>query len=154
MSITAVNALLAQVAQLCEAPDSAFTFELAELPREESIELSLAPRFAGVHWKTKQPYSISDWDLKAEPRGDDLFGILGPVLGSWLFGMPSSLSHIQEHVRTAIVGQLCDHISGIVGHCSVHEIFVTPPVWYETSWQDFVLLSPERLWFLHFGVTD
>ena len=154
LNVLVINALFRQLAALCTVADNGFVFELTELPCSGDVSSSLAPLFSGVDVYTGKSYGIDEWSLRLEPVGDDVEKLLRPVLMNWLFGLPSDLHLADSDAKSAVIDQLCLLMIETFGCCAIHEVFVTPPCWYEACWQDFAFVAEDRLWFLHLGVSD
>ncbi len=157
MNETVVNALLSVLGSLHESSNIYFTSELIALKHEEEIEISLHSWFGdGVNYRTNTPYTFADWHVKVKQINEDLNVFMAPILMNWCFQMSFKPSVREDHhmAKTAAVDILLKHLLNTVGSCSIYEIFVDPPVWYEASWQDIVFKTSESTWLLHLGVTD
>lgn len=156
MNAIAINAALECLALLNCVPDNEFTYQLIELPHCVEVRESLAAQFgAGINYRTKTSYTADDWQVRLEPRGTDLSQALTVALTAWTFAnLHAPQSHSQQSVEHGVIELLLRRINEAVGCCDIYEVFVSPPLWYEASWQDFVLRGATHTWLLHFGVSD
>lgn len=74
----------------------------------------------------------------------------------WCFETHCSpqLGERRAWVGENVVAFLVDHVLDLVGDATLDEVYTSPPIWYEATWQDFVLSSDSGRWLLHFGITD
>lgn len=156
MSAIAINAALELLALLNCVPDNQFTYQLIELPHCAEVRESLTTQFgAGMDYRTRKSYTADDWQVRLEPRGTDLSQALTVPLPAWAFAnLHAPQTHSQQSVERAVIELLLRRINEAVGRCEIYEVFVSPPHWYEASWQDFVLRGEASTWLLHFGVSD
>jgi hypothetical protein len=157
MGTEAIDAQLRLLACLNGGPDTNCTYEFRELAYSDRIEEALKAEFgSGVHFRTKQEYSADDWHLMLKKKEQNVLATFEPVFTQWVFAMPYSPRLTAEGgwVQRKVISLLCEELESVVGQCEVYEVFVSPPCWYEASWQDYVFKGKEKLWFLHLGVTD
>ena len=156
MSAIAINAAFEVLAILNCVPDNEFTYQLIELPHCAELRESLSAHFGpGINFRTKTTYSADDWQLRLEPRGTDPSQALAIALPAWVFAnLHAPQGHAQQSVERAVIELLLRRLNEAIGPCEIYEVFVSPPHWYESSWQDFVLRGESHTWLLHLGVSD
>ena len=157
MSLDKLNGKLQVLGQLNNGPNTTADFELQALPRSTSLQESLGLHFASfVDWRTQQPHSAEKWHIKTKQIGEKSDAALQPILEYWFFKLPYApkLEDDRLWVKSNVINDVLETLDEVVGECELHEVFVTPPIWYEGHWQDIAFSRNGNFWLLHLGVTD
>lgn len=155
--LDSLNKLLELVGLLNQGADHNCSYELIELPNAPTLDGALAAYFESiVNWRTKRPHPASDWHISVSPMSGTPSEALQSVVDHWFFETHCSpqLGERRAWVRKNVVSYVVQEILEVLGALSVDEVFTSPPLWYETTWQDIALSSEHGRWLLHFGITD
>ena len=175
MSRDVCNGFLDAICVLNEGSNTSGVHELEELPAATSLRRALAARFAALSDHRDPPVTAEAWNIQVDAVPGDWRVELRPVVHAWFFELPDS-TPVDDERRNRLVTRFLEHLHEIVGDARAWRVEVTPPVWYECTWQDvaFEATGARRViraeavsgrvehqfegrldrWLLHFGITD
>ncbi|BCM90174.1 hypothetical protein IAD21_02025 [Abditibacteriota bacterium] len=151
-----VNELLSRFGNTFSIADNGYTFELLALPGAETASQAVAcyvenagGASEGCNW---HPH------IEALERGEaDVHEALACWMKTPFWHLDHTFSQIQGHSPLADLVVECLHKLGVthcwrVGISKPEGEFLKP--FYECSWDDFLLQTPDGFLFLHLGVSD
>ncbi|MFC4157794.1 hypothetical protein [Chitinimonas lacunae] len=148
-----LNGFLDALALLNDASGHRSNYRVEPLPPALDLRLALKQYFAARHPGTEAASLEVSWHIRHSALDRNWPNILRPILKHWFFEQHFSPLPIQHsNGQALVVTRFIERLLDCFGPCELHEIFVTPPIWYDSHWQDFAIVSADgQRWLLHLG---
>lgn len=137
------NEVLEFVTALAVGSDRIVTIELRSLSVADSLSEALDAYFeAFVDRRNGKVYPAAWWHIDPRPLDGEPGPALFPIVDEWLFTEPwaRALVGTPEDIRSEAVHHVASLVLRAVGGGAVvHDVRVTPPLWYATYWRDVAI---------------
>jgi len=94
-----------------------------------------------------------NWHIRVSELSQPWQIALGARLKYWFFEEEYS-PKLNDWNQQALVDLALNYLIHEIGEANVFEVLVSPTMWYDCQWQDFVLTSNKGRWMLHLGFSD
>jgi hypothetical protein len=139
---------------LNEGCDHVPDYGLCRLSDGGTLQEALGAHFGSLYTSHSQPQPAANWAIRVAPPASDWAQIIACAVSHWFFDQRFSPAVSHESVKNSIVERFVALVREELGEPTVQEVFVTPPMFYDLVWQDFVLATDRGRWLLHLGFAD
>jgi hypothetical protein len=153
-ALARLQGVLAVLEALNGATNVSTCYTLEPLPESTELETALGQHFAKYRTSRVPPQPASAWGVQVYPLGSEGWELLLQRNRAWFFERPEAPPSARVEQRDAVMGLFQEALQAVVGEALVYEVRVSPPMFYECTWEDFALVSPLGFWLLHLGSSD
>jgi hypothetical protein len=153
MSLDACCGFLDALALLNTGVNHSPDYSLVRLPPTATVRESVEAYFAQLSTSITPPQPASEWHIQLTSVPGDWTENVADASRRWFFGQPFS-PRVNADAADDVVAGFVKLVKAVVGTARAHSLSVTPPMWYECSWEDIALESTHGFWLLHFGFSD
>jgi hypothetical protein len=123
------------------------------LPKATSLDDSLASYFSSMSTSRVPPQPAAAWNIQTESLQVGWTAELEVVLRRWFFAQEFSPT-VDPDLASGVVAHFLGHLRETVGDARAYRVRVSPPMWYECVWEDYVFDARGGRWLLHLGFSD
>ena len=127
-------------------------YGLWKLPNSDTLDLALGNYFSSLSTSNSPPQSADDWAIHIAPFPGGIEDLAGSIR-HWFFGLEFS-PRVESSVAEETVLEFLMLLEAVTGEARIHEVHVSPPMWYDCLWQDFAFDDDTERWLLHLGFSD
>ncbi len=153
MSIARLQGLLESIEILNHGANHGCEYAIYQLPEATSLEQALDRYFSSLSTSLTKAQPAEHWHIRVSELSQPWQIALGARLRYWFFEEEYS-PKVSGWNQQALVDLALNYLIDEIGEANVFEVLVSPPMWYDCQWQDFVLTSNKGRWMLHLGFSD
>lgn len=153
MSIARLQGLLESIEILNNGTNHGCEYAIYKLPEAPGVREALDLYFASLSTSSKAAQSADHWHIQTSELDQSWRSVLGERLKHWFFEEEYS-PKVDNWNQQTFIDQALNYLTHEIGEPNVFEVFVSPPMWYDCQWQDFLFASSKGRWMLHLGFSD
>lgn len=153
MSIARLQGLLESIEILNHGTNHGCEYAIYKLPEAPGVREALDLYFASLSTSSKAAQPADHWHIQTSELDQSWRSVLGERLKHWFFEEEYS-PKVDNWNQKTFIDQALNHLTHEIGEPNVFEVFVSPPMWYDCHWQDFLFASSKGRWMLHLGFSD
>lgn len=141
-----------------EVTDVYADFSLEILPAASDLHLALSHYFEDYGRKRIIPakeFPAERWNIKLSSFVDSADDALHSICSKWFFisstmeKAPKDYSYRHNAVVTFL-----DALKSVLGTFSIHNVEISPPIWYAMEWDNIAFEANDARYLLHFSRSD
>lgn len=147
------NAFLKAIALLNVGSNHGTDFLLIELDKVGSLHQDLEAYFDSLIPPSAREANAKDWGIEVEECLGKWEDVIRPGAQKWFFDGRFS-PRADQHKADSVIDTFIDLLRQDTKAEWLYRLSITPPVFYQILWDDYVLESGQQRWILHFGLSD
>lgn len=147
-----LNEMLERLARENDGCNHGSEYAIYALPNACSLKDSLDLYFSHLNTSDHPSLPPDRWNIRTQVV-EDFDKTIGDAARFWFYELEFS-PKVDSSVAIQTISEFLNKLLAAVGDASAFVVQVTPPIWYECTWQDFAFNGGDRYWLLHFGFSD